>query len=154
MTSPMPPPVRRGFSGAVVSLIAILALGAGCFGGMVVGGAGSSSSSASADTPAPAPKAAETKVAEPEDTSLPAVDLDKPHYVKLPDFKGQNAAVAQQWLVDQGWDEFKNIELGSQDPYDTFVILPENWTVTKQSHKAGSRVKVGTTIVLTCTKDA
>lgn len=154
---PTPPPARRGFSGAAVALIALLALGAGCLGGVAVGSAGGSSSSTASSTstadpqPASTAKAAQAK---PEDTRLPEPAQTKPKYVKLPDFRGQNAAIAKQWLVDQGWDEFANIKLGSQDPYDTMVLLPENWTVTKQSHRPGSKVKVGTTIVLTCTKES
>ncbi|GIH77857.1 PASTA domain-containing protein [Planobispora longispora] len=148
---PSMPPARRGFSGAAVALIAILALGAGCLGGVAVSGTSSTS-----DTMAAPDRTAGTKAARavPEDTGLPEAAQDEPEYVKLPDFKGQNAAVAKQWLVDQGWDEFKNIKLGSQDPYDTIVILPENWTVTKQSHRPGSKVKIGSTIVLTCTKES
>ncbi|WP_084962953.1 PASTA domain-containing protein [Thermoactinospora rubra] len=148
---PMPPPARRGFSGAAVALIALLALGAGCLGGVAVGSAGGSSTSTAEPQPASTTKAAQAK---PEDTRLPEPAQTKSKYVKLPDFRGQNAAIAKQWLVDQGWDEFADIKLGSQDPYDTMVLLPENWTVTKQSHRPGSKVKVGTTIVLTCTKES
>ncbi|WP_165959805.1 hypothetical protein [Nonomuraea longispora] len=67
-----------------------------------------------------------------QDTSLPPAKEETSRLVKLP--------------------EFSDIKLGSQDRYETMVLLPENWTVTKQSHKADSKVKVGTTIVLTCTK--
>ncbi|MBG0814230.1 PASTA domain-containing protein [Planomonospora sp. ID82291] len=144
----VPPPARHGFSGAAVALIAVLALGAGCLGGVAVGSAGGTT-----DTAAPSRTVgAKAAQAAPEDTGLPEAGPDKPEYIKLPDFKGQNAAVAKQWLVDQGWNEFKNIKLGSQDSFDTMVLLPENWTVTKQSHRPGSKVKIGSTIVLTCTK--
>ncbi|GGK74287.1 hypothetical protein Sme01_33750 [Sphaerisporangium melleum] len=54
--------------------------------------------------------------------------------------------------MDRGWNEFSDIKLGSQDRYEAMVLLPKNWTLTKQSHKAGSKVKVGTITVLTCTK--
>ncbi|ETK36564.1 hypothetical protein MPTA5024_07785 [Microbispora sp. ATCC PTA-5024] len=138
--------MRRGFSGAAVALIAVLALGAGCLGGVAVG------SAASSNTAKPSSAGTGTVRAQPEDTRLHKPEKAKPKYVKLPDFKGQNAAVAKQWLVDQGWDEFTNIKLGSQDPNDTIVLLPENWTVTKQSHRPGRRIKVGSMIVLTCTK--
>ncbi|WP_343948836.1 PASTA domain-containing protein [Nonomuraea longicatena] len=87
-----------------------------------------------------------------EAAAPPAGKQESGRLVKLPDFKGQNASIARQWLVDRGWNEFTDIKLGSQDRYDTMVLLPENWTVTKQSHKVGSSVEVGTTIVLTCTK--
>ncbi len=155
---PPVPPVpqdspRRGFSGFVVSVIAVIALAAGCVGGVAVGAMGNTPEAA------PAPTVTKTVVggakrsaAAPEDTNLPEAANDTSKHVVLPDFKGQNAAIAKQWLVDQGWDEFKNIKLGSQDTYDTFVLLPENWTVVKQSHRAGTKVLVGTTIVLTCTK--
>ncbi|MGW4410454.1 PASTA domain-containing protein [Nonomuraea sp. NPDC004702] len=142
---PMPPPARRGFSGPAVALIAVLALGAGCVGGVAVGSVG--------NTPTPTTSPTKTAAAEAlQDTSLPPAEDEKGRLVKLPDFKGQNAAIARQWLVDRGWNEFSDIKLGSRDQYDTMVLLPENWTVTKQSHKAGTKVKVGTTIVLTCTK--
>jgi hypothetical protein len=137
----MPPPARRGFSGPTVALIAVLALGAGCVGGVAVGSSGSTSTTAAS----PAQKA-------PQDAALPPVGKKERRLVTLPDFKGQNASIARQWLIDRGWDEFTDVKLGSQDRYETMVLLPENWTVTRQSHKAGSRVEVGTAIVLTCTK--
>jgi hypothetical protein len=142
---PVPPPTRRGIPGPAVALIAVLALGAGCVGGVAVGSAGSTPTTATAPTRAASAEAS-------QDTALPPAEKEKDRFVKLPDFKGQNAAIAQQWLADRGWDEFSDIKLGSQDRYDTMVLLPENWTVTKQSHKAGTKVAVGTTIVLTCTK--
>ncbi|MCK2214061.1 PASTA domain-containing protein [Actinomadura sp. ATCC 31491] len=142
---PMPPPARRGFSGPAVALIAVLALGAGCVGGVAVGSVGNTPTTTTSPTKTAAAEAL-------QDTSLPPAEEEKGRLVKLPDFKGQNAAIARQWLVDRGWNEFSDIKLGSQDQYDTMVLLPENWTVTKQSHKAGTKVKIGTTIVLTCTK--
>ncbi|MFC4015752.1 PASTA domain-containing protein [Nonomuraea purpurea] len=112
---------------------------------MAVGSIGSTPTTVASPTQPAAAKA-------PQDTTLPPAEKEeKGRLVKLPDFKGQNAAIARQWLVDRGWDEFTNIELGSQDRDETMVLLPENWTVTKQSHKADSKVEVGTTIVLTCT---
>lgn len=142
---PAPPPARRGFSGPAVALIAVLALGAGCVGGVAVGSVGNMPTTTTSPTESAAAEAL-------QDASLPPAEKEKSRLVKLPDFKGQNAAIARQWLVDRGWNEFSDIKLGSQDRYETMVLLPENWTVTKQSHKAGSKVKVGTTIVLTCTK--
>ncbi|GAA1513765.1 hypothetical protein GCM10009677_53640 [Sphaerisporangium rubeum] len=134
-------------------MIAVLALGAGCLGGIALGAAGSAPSATAPLVAATATKSrAEVKQPRPDDTQLPDPAEPKPRYVKLPDFTGQNAAVAKEWFADRGWDEWDDIKLGSQDRYDTFVVLPENWTVTKQSHRPGTRVKVGTTIVLTCTK--
>lgn len=89
--------------------------------------------SPSADHHAPAP--------------LSPVEESKP--VKMPDVRGQNAAVAEEYLQKLG---FTNIRLGTQDDLDDWVVLPENWTVKKQSAKAGRKMPVDTLIVLTCTK--
>ncbi|MEV0217839.1 hypothetical protein, partial [Micromonospora sp. NPDC050695] len=62
---------------------------------------------------------------------------------------GSNAAGAQDKLKRLG---ITNIKLGSQDEFDTLVILPENWTVKKQSQKAGAKVALDELVVLTCTK--
>jgi hypothetical protein len=67
----------------------------------------------------------------------------------MPKVTGENAAVADDKLRKLG---FTNIQYGSQDKDDTFVLLLANWTVTKQSAKAGAKVKTDTLIVLTCTK--
>ena len=47
---------------------------------------------------------------------------------------------------------FTNIQFGSQDEDDKVVILPSNWTVTKQSAKADKSLPSVSLIVLTCTK--
>ncbi|KAB1927677.1 PASTA domain-containing protein [Micromonospora sp. ALFpr18c] len=67
----------------------------------------------------------------------------------MPNLAGSNAAVAQDKLKRLG---ITNIKLGSQDEFDTLVILPENWTVKKQSQKAGAKVAQDELVVLTCTK--
>jgi PASTA domain-containing protein len=69
--------------------------------------------------------------------------------VAVPDLRGENAAVAQDALEKLG---FSNIQLGSQDVDDTWVVLPQNWTVKKQSAKPGKKIALDTLIVLTCTK--
>lgn len=69
--------------------------------------------------------------------------------VRMPDVKGQNAAVAEDHLSKLG---FTNIDFGTQDPVEGFVVLPENWTVKKQSAKPGRKILADTLIVLTCTK--
>jgi hypothetical protein len=69
--------------------------------------------------------------------------------VAMPKVTGENAAVADDKLRKLG---FTNIQYGSQDKDDTFVLLLANWTVTKQSTKAGGKIKTDTLIVLTCTK--
>ncbi|MEH0938699.1 PASTA domain-containing protein [Micromonospora psammae] len=72
-----------------------------------------------------------------------------PTTVAMPNLVGMNAAVAQDKLKRLG---ITNIKLGSGDKYDTLVILAENWTVTKQSHKRGTKVELDELVVLTCTK--
>jgi hypothetical protein len=79
----------------------------------------------------------------------PLSPVDKPEKVKMPDVRGQNAAVAGEYLKQLG---FTKVKFGSQDDLDSWVVLPENWTVKKQSMKAGRMVSVDTLIVLTCTK--
>ena len=73
----------------------------------------------------------------------------KPTTVVMPNLVGMNAAVAQDKLEKLG---LTNIQFGSQDENDTFVLLAANWTVTKQSHKKGTRVALDDLVVLTCTK--
>lgn len=72
-----------------------------------------------------------------------------PKTVTMPKVTGENAAVADDKLRKLG---FTNIQYGSQDEDDKVVLLLTNWTVTKQSTKAGAKVKTDTLIVLTCTK--
>ncbi|MGX4657838.1 PASTA domain-containing protein [Micromonospora sp. SCSIO 07396] len=67
----------------------------------------------------------------------------------MPNVKGMNAAVADDKLRKLG---FTNIQYGSQDENDTVVLMLPNWTVTKQSAKAGSKMLPDDLIVLTCTK--
>ncbi|GAA4243119.1 hypothetical protein GCM10022255_000840 [Dactylosporangium darangshiense] len=69
----------------------------------------------------------------------------------MPNVVGKNAAVAMDELQRLG---FTKIQLGSQDPGDTVVILAANWTVAKQSTPAGTQAPTDALIVLTCTKKA
>jgi hypothetical protein len=73
-----------------------------------------------------------------------------PATVVMPNVVGQNAAVAADQLRKLG---LTDVQYGSQDENDTVVLLASNWTVTKQSTKAGSKVPTDTLIVLTCTKE-
>ncbi|NJC69576.1 PASTA domain-containing protein [Planosporangium thailandense] len=68
----------------------------------------------------------------------------------MPNVVGTNAAVAQDQLQKLG---FKKIEFGSADKDHSVVLLPSNWTITKQSAQAGTQVPTDTLIVLTCTKE-
>jgi beta-lactam-binding protein with PASTA domain len=69
----------------------------------------------------------------------------------MPNVVGMNAAVAADELKRAG---FTRIEFGTQDSDAFGVYLPENWTVAKQSAKAGTVVTTDTLVVLTCTKKA
>ena len=82
---------------------------------------------------------------------LSSPEPDKPaEKVAMPDVRGQNAAVAQDYLSKLG---FTQVTFGSQDELDTWVVLPQNWTVKKQSTAPGRKIPADTLIVLTCTKN-
>lgn len=106
----------------------------------------------SSDKPASSPeKAAALPVTSAARKGAPA-SLSPPEAaakVAMPDVKGQNAAVAQDYLEKLG---FSNVTFGTQDEQEGFVVLPENWTVKKQSTTAGRKIPTDTLIVLTCTK--
>lgn len=67
----------------------------------------------------------------------------------VPDLVGLNAAVAGDQLKHLG---FKHVEYASGDKRYRMVIVPQNWSVTKQSAAAGTRLAKDTLIVLTCVK--
>jgi PASTA domain len=104
---------------------------------------------AQAPTPSTPAAAVPTATVAPSPTTPPAPP--KPTTVKMPNLVDLNAAVAIDKLERLGWTR-DQIDLGSQDEQDTWVILPQNWTVTKQSERAGAKVEPGSLIVLTCTK--
>jgi beta-lactam-binding protein with PASTA domain len=87
------------------------------------------------------PESSETKAS----TTAPS----GPKTVTMPRLTGENAAIADDKLRQLG---FTRIQYGSQDENDTVVLLLSNWTVTKQSTKAGAKISADTLIVLTCTK--
>jgi hypothetical protein len=84
-------------------------------------------------------------------TATPAAPTTPPPVVvAMPNVVGTNAAVADDQLRKLG---FTRIQFGSQDKADKVVLLLSNWTVTKQSTKAGEQVSTDTLVVLTCTKE-
>lgn len=101
-------------------------------------------------SPTPAEATPAEVAAPPSNTTppAPATPSTSPK-VKMPNLVGENAAVAEDKLRALG---FTRIDFGSQDETDTWVVLPANWTVAKQSAKAGASVSTDTLIVLTCTK--
>ncbi|GIG93161.1 PASTA domain-containing protein [Plantactinospora endophytica] len=154
-----PPPAKNNrtliIAAAAVGIAVVLVCGVCGIVAMVTGGEPSTSTSATSEakassapvvTPVPTtPAAAPTTEAPPPAPTTPA----GPIKVKVPNLVGKNAAVAEDELRALG---FTRIDFGSEDEEDTFVILRANWTVTKQSAKAGTSVPVDTLIVLTCTK--
>jgi hypothetical protein len=67
----------------------------------------------------------------------------------VPELVGKNAAAARIELEGLG---FGDVRFASQDAGEPDVVLPQNWTVTRQSPAAGTRVQTDTAIVLTCTR--
>lgn len=66
----------------------------------------------------------------------------------VPDVVGKTASVARNTLKKSG------LSYRYSPPKGSVVILSKNWTVTKQSPKAHSKVKAGTKITLTVVKTA
>jgi hypothetical protein len=64
----------------------------------------------------------------------------------VPKVVGKTAYAAKTLLVKDG------LSYKYKTPKGSFVALSKNWTVTKQSPKAKSKVKAGTTILLTVVK--
>jgi hypothetical protein len=93
------------------------------------------------DGPAPTSAAGQSggSAAQPEPTNSAVI----------PDLVGLNAAVAGDQLKHLG---FKHVEYASGDKRYRMVIVPQNWSVTKQSAAAGTHLAKDTLIVLTCVK--
>jgi len=95
----------------------------------------------------PAIAAVQTKT---EARTVAAPASPTPAQVKLRDFTGLGAGEAMAWLTNRGW-EIDDIAF-SGDILDEADFWPLDWKVTAQNFPAGHSVKVGTKIVLTCTK--
>lgn len=157
--APPPAPQRKLSTGAVVAIVigAVVLACCGLAGISAVIGEDSEPAAQSS----PSAQAAVASVAPATSAPLPALPSPSsvtttapapsptPAAVVMPDLVGMNAAVAQDKLRKLG---LTNIQLGSQDENDTVVFLAANWTVTKQSHKKGSKVGTEDLVVLTCTK--
>jgi hypothetical protein len=147
-------PPKRGLSTPAIVAGAVLA--AFCAGCVVVTMV--SNTSKPTDRAATGPVVVATTAAAP--TTAPAVaaatpkaspSSAAPRMVTMPNLVQKNAAVADDELRKLG---FTNVQYGSQDKDDKVVLLLPNWTVTKQSTKAGAQVPTDALIVLTCTKQA
>jgi hypothetical protein len=119
-----------------------------CVGAGILGSLNDSSSPKAAPTAAAAVPVPTVTTARPG-TPPPLSPVEEAKPVAMPDVRGQNAAVARDYLTKLG---FTNVTFGSQDELDTWVVLPENWTVKQQSTKTGRKIPTDTLIVLTCTK--
>ncbi|WP_146752933.1 PASTA domain-containing protein [Micromonospora saelicesensis] len=163
---PSPPPgmpamPKKATNPFIVGLAAgAVALIVGCCGGVAIGrsmGESDPEPAAIASIPAgiprtdTAPSAPTTATTTPAITSTPTTSPTStvPATITMPNVVGKNAAVAADQLRKLGFTE---VQYGSQDENDTVVLLASNWTVTKQSAKAASKVPSDTLIVLTCTK--
>ncbi|GGM28182.1 hypothetical protein GCM10011608_11280 [Micromonospora sonchi] len=108
-----------------------------------------------AAAPTPAPTTSVPTATAPAATTAPALPAPTappaPTKLVMPNLKGMNAAVADDKLRKLG---FTNIQYGSQDENDTLVLILANWTVTKQSAKAGSKMLPDDLVVVTCTKQS
>ncbi len=164
--SPIPPqppvaPKRKlgtwAIVGIVVGAVVLLCCGVSAIGAIVGGGSEPNPAPSASKQAAVAPAVAATTASAAPTTAAPSAapttsepaPPPAPTTVTMPNLVGMNAAVAEEKLKQLG---ITNVRFGSQDELDTWVVLPENWTVTKQSAKKGSKVDVDELIVLTCTK--
>ncbi|MEV0730613.1 PASTA domain-containing protein [Polymorphospora sp. NPDC050346] len=165
---PPAPPRRKLGTGAVIGIVAGVVVLACCGVTGIAAIVGSSTepvanpapatTSAAAAPVAPiveaptiAPATTPLATTAPEPTTAAPTTPPTPAKLVMPDLKGLNAAIADDKLRKLG---FTNIQYGSQDEYDTMVLLLANWTVTKQSAKAGSELAPDDLIVVTCTKQS
>ena len=117
---------------------------------MLVTVVGCGSSEDDATAPDPTPTAPVTATAAERTPDVEQSTTPPPKTVRMPKLVGENAAIAEDELNRMG---FTNIDFGSQDEHDTVVLMKSNWTVTRQSTKAGAKVRTDRLIVLTCTKE-
>jgi hypothetical protein len=157
-----PPPVKKRANTTLIAAIvgAAVVLVVGCCTGLYIIGsqedpntalpgvtstAGLVQSEPAATSEAAVPTLPSPTAGEPSPSGTPVKT------VTMPKVTGENAAVADDKLRKLG---FTNIQYGSQDEKDKVVLLLTNWTVAKQSAKAGGKVSTDTLIVLTCTKQS
>lgn len=141
--APPPPAKVKPWVWVVIGVGTLVLLGIG--GGYFGNDASRNSPSTAAQVKAVSPTQTPPRTGSPDPLSPP----EPAKKVAMPDVRGQNGAIAGDYLAKLG---FTNVQFGSQDPLDSWVVLPENWTVKKQSTKAGTKISTDTLIVLTCTK--
>lgn len=134
---------------AVISVAAVLFL---CCGGVAVTAVLGDNKKQDPTPAGAAPRAVATQAAleTPIARGLPSPSPSpSPVPLVMPNVAGANAAVADDQLKKLG---FTNVQFGSADPGDTFVLMRANWKVIDQSAAAGTTIPSDTLIVLTCTK--
>ncbi|WP_305788119.1 PASTA domain-containing protein [Symbioplanes lichenis] len=109
-----------------------------CCGGVVAGAVIDDDSTWIASSPSTTP-------ASPPPPSRPARAASP--QLTVPDLRHENAAVAEEQLRGLG---FTNVSLGTRN--DSWVVLPESWTVRTQSVAPGRRLATDTLIVLFCAR--
>lgn len=127
----------------VVGIVAVFFLGLciGVFSGGVFSG----------QQPATDKPAVSQSPVEPTPVQTTRSAMAKPTFstVTMPNLVGENASIAADTLRRLG---FEKVQHGSADPDDRVVLLPQNWTVSSQSPKPGTKVSTDQLVVLTCTK--
>lgn len=89
----------------------------------------------------------------PPPTPVPAVSTPapaSPSTVLMPDLVGLSAGAAVDRLKTLGFP-WANVRLHPVDGHK-FILLPQDWTVVKQSRVSGSKVPLDTVITLGCKK--
>jgi hypothetical protein len=153
-----PPPPKRDNTTLIAAIVGVaVVLVIGCCTGLYIIGSEQDPNAAAPGVTATA-GSVQPEPAATSEAVLPAVPSPSAEVsptgvpvkrVTMPKVTGENAAVADDKLRKLG---FTNIQYGSQDEKDKVVLLLTNWTVAKQSAKAGAKVSTDTLIVLTCTK--
>ncbi len=162
MSRPIPPdryPVtpfrwsKKWIIAGIVSMVLLLVI---CLSGLVLSMSGTGDVKPTSGTPATssAAPAGPTKPADPPKTATAPKTTTAParppgDTVTMPDVVGRNAADAEEQLHKLG---LRNLRFASGDKRYLMVLVLRNWTVTKQSVAAGTRVDRMTEIVLTCVK--
>jgi hypothetical protein len=154
-------PRRLSMKAVVAGVISAVLLAVLCISGLVL-----SMSGGKDGKPAAAPAAPDTHTSQggaapsgnAKTSAAPKQDApkqdppkqDQPSNIAtMPDVVGMNAALAEDRLDKLG---LKNLKFASGDKRYQFVLVVQNWTVTKQSTPAGTKVDKSTLIVLTCVK--
>lgn len=161
MGRPIPPdrypitPRRLSRKAVIAGVVCTVLLAVICLSGLVLsmsasGGAKPVGTSSTHPAQSPAAKPSQPPAAKPTRTAAAAqTPTPVPETVTMPDVVGLNAAAAEDQLHRLG---LRNLRFVSGDKRYLMVLVLHNWTVTRQSVAAGTRVDKTAPIVLTCVK--